>query len=186
MEKKLVEINQKLKEVVGDDKKEKEVSHIEKKEAPTKEKEIVTPNSLSSKMFGEDKEWSALIDSFFWYLAVCLLLVPQLVGLMINGWVIFGILLTLLWTVYGGWIKRAGEMKAKEYLRKYENEKKLKDVATNKINRYESLIDGLKEQVLILKQRLADGSVIESKLIKNIEDLTNIVTKNVTQEGLPK
>lgn len=144
------------------------------------EKEQITPENFSSKLFGNDKEWTALIDSFFWYIAVCLLLVPQLIGLAINGWIIIGILLTLLWTVYGGWIKRAGEIKAKKYLKKYEKAREEKEEATSKISNLENKVKGLQDEVNTMKQRLEDGREIESKLIKNINELTTVITKNTT------
>lgn len=158
---------------------DKEKEEIEQDE---EKKEQITPENFTSKTLGVDKEWTALIDAFFWYVAVCILLIPQLIPY-INGWIIFGILATLLWTIYGGWIKRVGEIKAKKWRKKYEKANEDKEKATNKVNNLENKIIGLQDQVVTMKQRLEDGREIESKLIKNIDELTTVITKNVTKEN---
>jgi len=183
---KIEKVNEKLKKSLEEEE-EKEIenrsiySQDRKPTEPPKKKNQTPPppKKGSSKLKREIKEGNALMDSLYWYLAVCLILIPQLLPY-ISGWTLFGILVTLLWTVYSGWIKRSASIKWKRLWKQYEEERKLRAEDTHTIIRLNSKIDGMKEELAVSKQRCDDSYVIESKLIKNIEDLSAVITKHVT------
>jgi len=149
-------------------------------EPPKKPESTPPPKKKSSKKLPKiDKEGNVLIDAFLWYLAVCLMLVAYLLP-HIGGWTLFGLCVSLLWTVYGGWIKRTAEIKWKKLWKKFEEVRRKRAEDEHTIIRLNSKIKGLQEELVKSKQRVDDSYVIETKLIKNIEELSAIITKKVT------